>query len=54
MKTEFNFESIPFSAKYDGTRIIDGWEDAGATSRDLREMFSPYEIEAMEKALEDY
>lgn len=40
MKTEFNFESIPFSAKWDGTRIIDGWEDAGATSRDLREMFS--------------
>ena len=26
MKTEFNFESIPFSAKYYGTRIIDGWE----------------------------
>ena len=26
MKTEFNFESIPFSAKWDGTRIIDGWE----------------------------
>ena len=25
MKTEFNFESIPFSAKWDGTRIIDGW-----------------------------
>ena len=32
MKTEFNFESIPFSAKYYGTRNIDGWEDAGATS----------------------
>ena len=26
MKTKFNFESIPFSAKYHGTRIIDGWE----------------------------
>ena len=26
MKTEFNFESIPFSAKYYGTRIIDGGE----------------------------
>lgn len=26
MKTKFNFESIPFSAKYYGTRIIDGWE----------------------------
>ena len=26
MKTKFNFESIPFSAKYYGTRIIDGGE----------------------------